>query len=183
MTALTSREIVRLASDKAFNRCLVSNIHRGHLVEAMIAIALEPEWRWCSQDWYAWDFENEAICRLEVKQSALRQSWSNDSTRPRRPTFDIAARQFRWEGSTRIDESGRFAQIYVFAFHGVDDATADHREPGQWSFYVVGTDRLPDNKTISLSVVAKLAEPCSLGELKAVVARERNVQARMAPAP
>jgi hypothetical protein len=59
----------------------------------------------------------------------------------------------------------------------VEDETADHREGGQWIFYVVDADQLPDNKTISLGVLIKHAQPCHLDELKAVVAEKRGRKA------
>jgi len=30
----------------------------------------------------------------------------------------------------------RLAQLYVFAYHPLIDAAADHRNPQQWEFYV-----------------------------------------------
>ena len=60
---------------------------------------------------------------------------------------------------------GRNADIYVFAHHPVHDASADHREPSQWQFYVVAACRLPCTKQLSLSGVQRLALPVGLAGL------------------
>src|SRR5262245_15883209 len=43
-----------------------------------------------------------------------------------------------WEAQLR-----QCAHIFVFAWHPVEDETADHRDPNQWEFYVAPTDVLP----------------------------------------
>ncbi|GGA72947.1 hypothetical protein GCM10011385_28520 [Nitratireductor aestuarii] len=74
--------------------------------------------------------------------------------------FDIAPRTGYWEdGSRWIPQPGRNADIYVLAYHPVDDERADHRDPAQWLFYVIATTALPDQKTVSLGRVVSLAEP------------------------
>ncbi|MDP4576123.1 hypothetical protein Q9K02_13350 [Qipengyuania sp. G39] len=149
-----------------FDKPLVTNTFRGTLVEAILAQVLEPEWRWCSADLASHDFENGAGVRLEVKQSAALQSWHEPSLRPNRGRFDIEARTGRYEGLHWIDEPGRAAQIYVFGWHGVaDPQRADHREPAQWQFHAVRAADLSDQKTIALSRVGAMAEPCAIGEI------------------
>lgn len=153
-----------------FDAPLVNNAFRGMLVEAMLAQVLEPEWRWCSADWASHDFENAEGVKLEVKQSAALQSWHKPGDSPSRGSFDIASRTGRYEGARWIDEPGRAAQIYVFAWHPiVDHGLADHREPNQWQFYPVSARDLPDQKTISLSRVSAFAEPCSIDQIAAKV--------------
>lgn len=133
-------------------RPLVSNAFRGTLVEAIIAEALEPAWRWCANGWGAYDFEGPNGVGLEVKQSAARQNWHTECCKPCVPRFDIAERTGRWvDDKTWVAGIGRAAGIYVFAFHPIFSAAeADHRVPEQWEFYVVAAARLPKQKSIGL---------------------------------
>jgi hypothetical protein len=139
--------------DALLGRPLVSNAFRGTLVEAIIAEALEPEWRWCADGWGSFDFEGPDGMRLEVKQSAARQGWHEDSSKPCLARFDIAERTGFWDDKSKwVDAPGRAAAIYIFAHHPVFDvAKADHRDPLQWDFYVVRASALPARKTIGLS--------------------------------
>ena len=160
--------VERHAAQSAFGRPLVQNTLRAVVVEAMIDLALRPDWRWCSADWAGWDFEHSDGTRLEIKQSAARQTW----TAPRKPgqrRFDVAHRQGWWEGSIWIKRPGRHAHLYVFADHPLIDDRADHRDPAQWRFYAVAASDLPSGRTISLTRVGLLAEPCGYAELPASV--------------
>ena len=157
--------VVRKAADAIFGKPLVTNVMRGQLVEAIVACALEPEWTWCAADYSSWDFERADGLRLEIKQSASRQSWTVEGGAPSRPSFDIASRKGRWEGPDWIEEPGRAAHIYVLAHHAVADASADHRDVSQWHFYVVPTSILPTTMRISLAGVRLLAQPLLYGQL------------------
>ncbi len=75
----------------AVGKPLVTNVLRGLLVEAMVAIALEPVWTWVAGDYASWDFEGPRGLRLEVKQSAARQSWADENVISK-CSFDIAPR-------------------------------------------------------------------------------------------
>ncbi|MCC6926792.1 hypothetical protein [Novosphingobium sp.] len=146
---------------------MVSNAFRGTLVEAMLAGVLEPEWRWQADGWGSFDFEGPGGVGLEIKQSAARQDWHDSTARPNRGRFDIAARSGRWEGASWIQAPGRAAAIYVFAWHPMfDPAKADHRNPRQWQFHIVSAADLPDQKSIALSGVQALAQPCDIDGLK-----------------
>ena len=143
---------------------------RGLVSEAIVAAALEPEWEWCSADYSSWDFVRADRMRLEVKQSAVRQTWASDTAPPSRTSFDIAARKGRWEdGVTWVEEPGRHAQLYVFAHHAVGDASADHCDPAQWEFFVVPTSALPETKRISTVALRLIAEPCGFAALSRAV--------------
>lgn len=75
------RETIRArASEVAFGSTIIQNNLRALVVEAIVDYALKPSWRWCSQDWSGWDFEHESGVRLEVKQSAARQTWTAPSS-------------------------------------------------------------------------------------------------------
>ena len=167
-----SAEVVAKATDATFGKPLVTNVLRAQLVEAMVALVLEPAWNWCSADYASCDFERSDGLRLEVKQSAARQSWSTD--KPSKAIFDVAARTGRNEAHGWVEEYGRAAQLYVFAHHPLFDDTADHRDPAQWQFYVVPTSALPDVKQIALGSIKALtgAVPIStLAETVSAVAR------------
>ena len=164
-------EVVARVVDASFGKPLVTNVLRTQLVEAMIALVLEPEWHWCGADYAPCDFERTDGLRLEVKQSAARQSWNTD--KPSKAIFDVAARTGRNEADGWVEEHGRAAQIYVFGHHPIFDDSADHRDPAQWLFYVVRTTALPDVKQIALGTIKTLALPvqfCALNEAVTVAA-------------
>jgi hypothetical protein len=131
-------------------------------------VALGSEWQLCSGDWRGWDFEHPTGLRLEVKQSAARQTWTG-TRKATSPIFDIRARTGYFEGADWIADHRRFAHIYIFACHPIMDESADHRDPRQWRFYVVPTNRLPAGKTISLVKVALLSDPVPWIGLKAAM--------------
>lgn len=135
-------------------------------------MALEPKWELCAGDWAAFDLRHTATgLRMQVRQSAARQSWHGDICPPCRPRFSIAEKTGRWEGATWIAEAGRNADIFVFAWHPVTDAAADHRERDQWEFFVVPTAALLPGKSISLASLKSLAGSVSFGGLTAEVGR------------
>jgi hypothetical protein len=164
-------DVVARACNAAFGKPLVTNVLRGQVVEAMVALAIEPAWRLCSADYSSWDFERADGCRLEVKQSSYLQTWAAPAHGKVSSTFDIAARKGRWEGASWIEEPGRAAHLYLFAYHDVRDEIADHRDPKQWEFFVAATKALPSTKRISLGGVRAIASPVGFGELLEEVTR------------
>jgi hypothetical protein len=150
----------------AFGSPLVQNNLRALVVEAIIDSALSPTWRWVSKDWAGWDFEHvESRVRLEVKQSAARQTWkAPPKQKLPLPRFDVRERTGYWDdGATWVAQAGRLAQIYVFAHHPITDDTADHRDALQWRFHVVKASALPSTaRTIGLSGLASLS-PAQVG--------------------
>lgn len=157
-------DVIAKVSQAAFGNPLVTNVLRGQVAEAIIALALEPEWNWCSADYSGWDFERADGLRLEVKQSAAMQSWSTG--RPSKAIFDVAGRTGHWESGTQwIAQVGRPAHIYVFAHHGIYADHADHRDPSQWQFYVVATSDLPDLKQAALSTISRFTTPVPITAL------------------
>jgi hypothetical protein len=156
----------------AFGETLVSNIYRGLVAEIIVGAALDPEWRLCSGDWRGWDFEHAEGCRLEVKQSAARQTWTG-SRSASKPIFDIRARKGYFEGADWVSDPRRFADIYVFAYHPIMDTTADHLDPLQWRFHVVPTNRLPEGKTISLARLASLSNDVPWTGLECAIENSR----------
>lgn len=141
---------------------LVSNAFRGTLVEAIIALAVEPVWVWKDGGWGGHDFNGPDGLRLEIKQSAARQSWHTPTCPVSSPRFDIKERTGFYDDAEQWqDAPGRRAHLYCFAWHPVEDATiADHRDPDQWTFYIVRTSDLPDNqKTIGIGGIKRLTDP------------------------
>lgn len=181
-------EIQQRAANSVFGRRLIMNSFRGVIAEAIIACALEPAWRWCAADWASWDFEHPDGTRLEVKQSAARQSWASQASGRSAPKFDIKARTGHWaDGVTwQANETGeRLAHLYVFAFHPVIGDEADHRDPVQWLFYVIPAQSLlPGNKSISLPRLQALTAPVAIDGLLADIEAARaacHSAAREAP--
>jgi len=172
-TELTVDRVVAKAAAAAFGRPLVTNVLRGLVAEVIVSEALAPGWRWCSADYASWDFEHQDGTRLEVKQSAAKQSWLSLSGKPTACSFDIKARQGRHEGTVWVAEPGRAAAIYVFAHHPVAADGADHRAPGQWVFYVIRTADLPTTNRISLATAKKLSSSWSWLQLGAAVDQAR----------
>jgi hypothetical protein len=129
---------------------------------------LGADWKICSGDWRGWDFEHRDGCRLEVKQSAARQTWTGTRTATK-PIFDIRARSGYFEGADWVADPRRFAEIYVFAYHPILDETADHCDPRQWCFHVILSNRLPSAKSISLAKVALLSEQVGWENLREAV--------------
>jgi hypothetical protein len=168
MSPPTIDEIRAKVCEVAFGSPLISNIYRGLVAEIIVGEALGSEWKLCSGDWHGWDFQHPAGSRLEVKQSAARQTWTG-SGKATVPIFDIRMRTGYFEGAAWVADPKRFAHIYVFAHHPIMDETADHRNPSQWRFYVISTDRLPPGKTISLVKVAQLSDAIYWVGLKAAI--------------
>jgi hypothetical protein len=89
--APTINEIRAKACAAAFGNAVVENSFRGFVVEIIVDAALAPGWLLCSGDWRGWDFEHTIGARLEVKQSAARQTWTTPP-KPPPPIFDIRER-------------------------------------------------------------------------------------------
>lgn len=175
---MTKDDIISKAASTIFGKPLVTNVYRSVIVEAIISAALPAEWTWCSADYFEYDFVHADGTRLEVKQSAIKQTWQTAGTP--RPQWDIAERKTLWVDNKRIDAPGRNADIYVLGLHEVTDDTADHREPNQWRFYVVPTFKLPaTSKTIGLGPVRRLANPVNYLGLADAVATS-SIQASAA---
>ena len=158
-------EIARRLAEKLFDQPLIENQFRSAYIEAMIGPCLEPDgWRYVGDGWSGWDFERgeRPEDRLEVKQSAAHQTWSDARNIQTRGAFDIRPRKgYFYEGGTKYAGiPGRCAGVYVFAWNPIFGPDTDHRDPNQWEFYVVSASALPENqRTISLSKIKRLADP------------------------
>lgn len=169
-------DVISKLQQAVFGKPLITNVLRGQLVEAMIALALEPQWTWCSADFASWDFERSDGVRLEVKQSALRQTWTSSPSTKSSPSFDVRPRTGYWDGGTFIDQPGRVAHLYIFALHSQIDERTDHRDPQQWQFYVVRSADLPAVARIALGSVKRITDSVPFDEL---LSKVEDVSARL----
>ena len=175
MTAPRHDDILNMLK-RRYSGPVMNNVCRGDYVECLIAWALGDDWRltWMDGwDWAAWDCEHTSSgARLEIKQSAARQTWDKGTTVPRRkPAFDIAPCTGYWtrEGDW-IERPGRQADIYIFAWHGGEGDQADHTDSRQWCFFVVAEKELPQvQKSIGLSGLKEIATPCGVSDLRTAV--------------
>lgn len=158
-------DVVAHVSDAAFGRPLVMNVLRGQVVEAMVDLALASEWDWCAADYSGWDFERRDGVRLEVKQSAARQSWAPASGQVCL-RFDVRERTGWWDGAEWVPSPGRAAHLYLFCYHGGMDESADHRDPVQWEFFLVPTSELPTGKSIGIGKVRAMSPMVTFSDLQ-----------------
>jgi hypothetical protein len=166
--AVVDRLVTRL-----FDKPLIRNDLRGELVEEIVGIALHEDWELFGDDWASHDLSHRRQdLRIQVKQSAARQSWENVDSPIPKPRFSIASKTGRWEGPKWIAAPGRNAEIFIFAWHPVRDDSCDHRKPDQWQFYVIPETALPSQKSLGLAQVEVLAAPVAFsglsGRVKAV---------------
>ena len=166
-----------------YDRRVMNNIDRAAYAESLVATLLEPAWllTWATgYDWAPWDLEHRDGTRLEVKQSAARQTWheKQEDIVANPPRFDIAPRTGYWDRAGKwIDKPGRHAHLYLFAWHlETRKCLADQRVPEQWTFYVVRTACLPEQESIGLKRLRCLAEPLGAKSLSKAVehVHERN---------
>ena len=156
-----------------FNVPIMSNLHRPHYVEQMITLGLGEGFALASSDWAGWDIDHESGVRIEVKQSAARQTWTETGSRKGKATdgvFDIAPRTgyFEQGGAHWVKLEGRPAHLYIFAWHPINDIdVVDHRDPGQWQFFVVKSEELPHRqKTLSRRVVERSWQSVNFSSLR-----------------
>ena len=157
---------------------VMNNTHRAEYVECLVAEFLGSGWAlpWTKgYDWAPWDVEHVSGTRLEVKQSAALQPWhAGNQARTKSPRFDIAPRKGYWTRDGEwLEGPDRFADLYVFAWHGEERASvAEQRAPHQWRFFVVPTRRLPANRhSIGLPGLRELADDVGYEALRFTVNR------------
>ena len=167
---MPSASVIDRLTRRLFASPILRNSIRGEVVEEIVAMALEPEWEHRGGDWASFDLVHRSTgLRMQVKQSAARQSWHGDASPPSRAGFSIAGKTGRWEGATWLAEPGRNADLFVFAWHPITDPIADHRDPDQWLFYVVAESALPEAKSLSLQALQRLSEPVGYSGLRQTV--------------
>lgn len=148
----TSDKIAQLVSERIFGGRIVQNNFRGEVVETIVELALGNGWAHCAADWAGWDFESSDGIRIQVRQSAAKQTWV--SPKAMRPSFSIKPSKGYYTGSVWHAEPGRHAEIFVFAWHPLINDEADHRDVTQWHFWVIAERDLPTiQKSLSLRVL------------------------------
>lgn len=78
--------------------------------------------------------------------------YEKKDAKPSIPRFEIKPR-----GST---------DVYVYAWHGEEGDCAAHRNPDQWQFFVVAEQDLPNQQSIGLNPLKRIACPCTIAALK-----------------
>ena len=159
-----------------YNEPLIDNVDRGAYVECMIALALGDAWRLPKGAWNAYDLEHSATgAWMEVKNSSARQiSTGEYSGKPSPTKFDIGPKKGYWNPEwTELRPPLRTADLYVCALHPIAGEEADHRRADQWRFYVVRESDLPNQKSISLNPLEKLAHAVTYDELAGAVEEAR----------
>jgi hypothetical protein len=154
-SAIHDRIVERIVH--CFNRPLIQNDLRGMYVEFMVADILGAGWRVTGENWAGWDLEHVDGTRLEIKQSAAKQSWGPSAKGYTSPKFSIRTPTEFWVGAIAGKAVSRLAHIYVFAWQGSTSEVTDHRDPSQWDFYVAPTSALPDQKSLALTKVKGIA--------------------------
>lgn len=149
---------------------ILSNATRGILAEFIVAKALDVDVSNVRDQWDAYDLVTPENIRVEVKSSAYLQSWEQlDFSKI---SFSIST-AIPWNRSIdkRSDTAIRPADVYVFCLlKHKDKTTVNPLNLDQWEFYVVSTlqlnNDLGNQKSISLSVLQKLAKALNFSELK-----------------
>lgn len=150
----TTAQIVESLTMRLFGRPIVQNNVRGEVVETMLSFALDATWSQCGADWAGWDFQSKDGLRLQVRQSAAKQTWS--AVKRIRPTFSIKSVAGYWQGPRWHPSPGRQAEIFIFAWHPVTTAEAEHRDAHQWRFWVIAErDLPPKQKSLSLPTLQR----------------------------
>ena len=96
----TVDEVCSAACAASFGSPLVENGYRGLVAEIIIWKALAPDWHLCSGGWNGWDLQHMSGCRLEVKQSAARQTWAAPK-KPKNPSFGIPEKTGYYENGVQ----------------------------------------------------------------------------------
>lgn len=137
---------------------LLGNTERGVVAEFLVAKTLDVVDK-VRREWTECDVVFDDI-KIEVKSAAYRQSWAQDKNKVPKINFSIAKTQESWKPETgkitKHDPPKRIADVYVFCVLGTKQEFKDEKIPDplntdEWSFYVLDTASLPDQKTISLS--------------------------------
>src|SRR3954449_5896256 len=112
---------VNLLVSERFDQRIMSNLVRPDYVEFMVAAVLKNGWRIVSADWSGWDLEHAGGARIEVKQSAARQTWTDRESligRTTRSSFDVRRRTgyYTDNGAKWLAYEGRGGDLFLFAW-------------------------------------------------------------------
>lgn len=108
-------------------------------------------------DWLPFDVTSPSGRRIEVKSAAYLQSCTTDF--PAQIQYDIAPR-LAWDGKSYATAAKRNCDIFVFCLYTALTRDKSILNLDYWEFYVLPTsvlnDRIPNQKTISLSSLLKI---------------------------
>jgi len=167
---MRKRILERLAA--LYDRPVIQNNLRRLYVEFLVGELLGRDRKTVGSDWMSWDLEGSNGERVEVKQSAAKQTWPRKGNKASTPGFNIAPKAGYWStASDWVEEPGRPAELYIFCWHPVAGDHADHREAEQWRFFVVPSNDLPDQQSIGLGPLRKRVPDVGASELPSAVAR------------
>jgi hypothetical protein len=153
---------------REFFECRVmDNALRGYWCEAMVAEALGPECRITSANWAPRDLEigpESGVfpqrIRLQVKNSACRQTWHGTASQPSDTLFSLTWRN-RPAYWTRdflhrpCKASGFLCDAFVLCHHpGFDEPGLDQGDTSQWQVYLVSAR--PETRAITPKEFARL---------------------------
>ena len=174
--------LVNVLVDRIYNRPLIESAPRGTYVEAMVTGTLNDEWMMTST-WADWDIQHVEGARVEIKSGAMLQTWTDvrnisaeEQKKRINPQVKITQHKVK-DGTQRPDRPDRFRpeDIFVFAWHPIDDPViADHRLVGQWQFFVVAEQDLPNQDTIVLSRLQKIVTSVEYNNLADAINRIRK---------
>ncbi len=154
---------------RLYGQPIIRNVLRGELVEQFVLDALGDGWL-AAGDYEAWDIQStDCQHRIQVKQSAARQSWAEVDCKPSNARFSIKGSRAWTEGGGWGGEIARQATLYIFAWHPLVDASADHRDPAQWEFYVIPSERLPEQNSLSLNMARDLCAVCAADDISSSI--------------
>ncbi|GAA1460884.1 hypothetical protein NE857_09855 [Nocardiopsis exhalans] len=138
---------------------LADNTARGILAEYLVATALNAA-DGTRREWDSVDIRTTEEWRVEVKSSAYLQTW--DQKELSKISFSIGP-SAGWDARTNTQdtEKRRNSDAYVFCvLHHQDKPSLDPLDLGQWTFYVLPTrvldEQRPEQQTIALSSLLEL---------------------------
>lgn len=160
---------------------LLDNTLRGIFAEWLVGLALdcldEPR-----EEWAAHDLKTKDGVTIEVKSSALYQTWTQNEKQSR-PIFRIAKTR-AWTPENGFEETAkRQSHVYVFAlFEG--KTSRDVLQLKHWTFYVVSTStldtKLPTQASLGMATLETVAgKPVHFEALAATV---EKLASKKAPA-
>lgn len=150
---------------------VLANTIRGLFLESMLSLILKQSWQYVGGSYMGWDFEDARQVRLEVKQTAYRQTWTkDDAPQSKSQPFSIRRKRAVYNSKlgrrVSVETPYRLADIYLFARHTDRTTEADQRDPHGWEFAVVAEHELPARAdTISEHIVMRKWGFIEVGEV------------------
>lgn len=149
---------------------LLNNTLRGVLAEYIVRQDLMIK-KSTRTEWNAYDLETENGIKIEIKSAAYLQSWKQSKLS--QISFGIAPTK-GWNAETNeySAETKRQSDFYVFCLlHHKDKKPVNPTRLDQWTFYVLPTQRLDEQKKtqkrIGLGSLLKLSPTeCRYGKIR-----------------